>query len=94
LNLVCTFNVVLYETLFSTVSLACRLAIARALYQDATILLLDEATSALDNKSEKLVAEALERLMATRTVSSSSPVLIFDLMSCSTFFQSAKTLVI
>lgn len=45
-----------------------RLAIARALYQEATILILDEATSALDNKSEILVREALERLMADRTV--------------------------
>ncbi|KAL2645482.1 hypothetical protein R1flu_013069 [Riccia fluitans] len=45
-----------------------RLAIARAIYQDATILILDEATSALDNKSEKLVREALERLMYGRTV--------------------------
>ncbi|CAM6127210.1 unnamed protein product [Calypogeia fissa] len=45
-----------------------RLAIARALYQEATILILDEATSALDNKSEILVRDALERLMADRTV--------------------------
>ncbi|KAG6542738.1 hypothetical protein Mapa_015813 [Marchantia paleacea] len=45
-----------------------RLAIARAIYQEATVLILDEATSALDNKSEKLVREALQRLMVGRTV--------------------------
>ncbi len=44
-----------------------RLAIARALYKDAPILLLDEATSALDNESERLVQEALNRLMKGRT---------------------------
>ncbi len=44
-----------------------RLAIARALLRDAPILLLDEATSALDAESERLVQEALERLMAQRT---------------------------
>lgn len=44
-----------------------RVAIARALLRDAPILLLDEATSALDAESERLVQEALERLMATRT---------------------------
>jgi len=44
-----------------------RLAIARALYKDAPILLLDEATSALDTESERLVQEALQRLMQNRT---------------------------
>ena len=44
-----------------------RLAIARALYKDAPILILDEATSALDSVSERLVQEALQRLMAGRT---------------------------
>jgi subfamily B ATP-binding cassette protein MsbA len=44
-----------------------RLAIARALYKDAPILILDEATSALDTVSERLVQEALQRLMAGRT---------------------------
>jgi len=44
-----------------------RLAIARALYRDAPILLLDEATSALDNESERLVQDALQRLMQGRT---------------------------
>ena len=44
-----------------------RIAIARALLRDAPILLLDEATSALDAESERLVQQALERLMASRT---------------------------
>jgi len=44
-----------------------RLAIARALLRDAPILLLDEATSALDAESERLVQDALERLMENRT---------------------------
>ncbi|MBO9624049.1 MAG: ATP-binding cassette domain-containing protein [Sphingomonas sp.] len=44
-----------------------RLAIARALLRDAPILLLDEATSALDAESERLVQDALERLMQNRT---------------------------
>ena len=44
-----------------------RIAIARALLRDAPILLLDEATSALDAESERLVQEALERLMEHRT---------------------------
>ena len=44
-----------------------RIAIARALLRDAPLLLLDEATSALDAHSERLVQEAFERLMKTRT---------------------------
>ena len=44
-----------------------RIAIARALLRDAPILLLDEATSALDAESEKLVQQALERIMENRT---------------------------
>ena len=44
-----------------------RLAIARALLRDTPILLLDEATSALDAESERLVQDALERLMESRT---------------------------
>lgn len=44
-----------------------RLAIARALYKDAPILILDEATSALDTESERLVQDALARLMRGRT---------------------------
>ncbi len=44
-----------------------RIAIARALLRDAPLLLLDEATSALDAESERLVQDALDRLMADRT---------------------------
>ncbi|NBC37623.1 ATP-binding cassette domain-containing protein [Novosphingobium sp. FSY-8] len=44
-----------------------RIAIARAILRDSPILLLDEATSALDAESERLVQEALERLMVRRT---------------------------
>ncbi len=44
-----------------------RIAIARALYKDAPILLLDEATSSLDAVSEKLVHQAMDKLMADRT---------------------------
>lgn len=44
-----------------------RVAIARAILKNAPILILDEATSALDNESERLVQQALERLMSDRT---------------------------
>jgi ATP-binding cassette subfamily B protein len=44
-----------------------RIAIARALLRNAPLLLLDEATSALDAESERLVQDALDRLMADRT---------------------------
>jgi len=44
-----------------------RVAIARAILKNPTVLLLDEATSALDGQSEKLVQDALERMMVGRT---------------------------
>ncbi|MCL2444939.1 ABC transporter ATP-binding protein/permease [Candidatus Saccharibacteria bacterium] len=44
-----------------------RIAIARAILKDAPILVLDEATSALDSESEKLIQDALTRLMKNRT---------------------------
>jgi subfamily B ATP-binding cassette protein MsbA len=44
-----------------------RIAVARALLKDAPILVLDEATSALDTESERLIQDALSRLMNTRT---------------------------
>ena len=45
-----------------------RIQIARAVLRDAPLLVLDEATSALDAESEAVVQEALDRLMAQRTV--------------------------
>lgn len=45
-----------------------RIAIARAFIKDAPLVILDEATSALDNKAEKVVQDALEKLMKDRTV--------------------------
>ena len=65
-----------------------RIAIARALLKDAPILILDEATAALDTESERLVQDALQRLMPDRTtlvvahrlstIEHADQVLVFD----------------
>jgi subfamily B ATP-binding cassette protein MsbA len=44
-----------------------RIAIARAIFKDAPLLILDEATSALDSESEKVIQNAIEKVMVGRT---------------------------
>jgi subfamily B ATP-binding cassette protein MsbA len=44
-----------------------RLTIARAIYKNAPILIMDEATSALDTESERLVQDAIDKMMENRT---------------------------
>jgi subfamily B ATP-binding cassette protein MsbA len=44
-----------------------RIAIARAIFSNPSVLILDEATSALDTESERLVQDALQKLMQSRT---------------------------
>ena len=56
-------NIILETFAFKTEQ---RLAIARAIYREPALLILDEATSSLDATSERLVQEALDRLLARR----------------------------
>ena len=50
-----------------TFVLTCNHAFERAFFKDAPVLILDEATSALDTDSERLVQDALDKLMKNRT---------------------------
>ena len=65
----------------SFIAANCRLAIARALYQNSSILIMDEATSALDSRSELLVRQAVERVMENHTVRTLALAFIFQLNS-------------
>lgn len=57
-----------FQILFPCVLCSQRVAIARAVLKNPPILILDEATSALDAESERLVSEAIDRVVTSRTV--------------------------
>lgn len=62
------FSIFLLKIPFPRVLCSQRVAIARAVLKNPPILILDEATSALDAESERLVSEAIDRVVTSRTV--------------------------